>query len=154
MIPFDDIREQVEASWRAAQVARAAQARAEAIVAEVNDGGSLATQGVVVTQVPRLARGGFLPDLPRDAVTRAFDTAPGQAASIMVGGRAFVVQVAEVIPADPDSEDSAIIAAQIDSQLSQSLANDMLGLYATAIQSEAGLSLDQAAINAVQAQMQ
>ncbi|OCX64549.1 hypothetical protein BFP70_10965 [Thioclava sp. SK-1] len=154
VIPFAQARDAVAADWRQETLTTALAARAQQVAAAVNDGATLSSTGVLTTDVSDLPRGGYLDGMPGDLVVAAFATPEGQAKDLTAEGRVFVVQPTAVIAADPADDSLAQLRGQIATQLSQTLANDMLDLYARAAQAEAGLTIDQAAIRAVEAQMQ
>ncbi|MDH5529947.1 MAG: peptidylprolyl isomerase, partial [Paracoccaceae bacterium] len=58
-----------------------------------------------------------------------------------------------ITEADRSAPDYLTTSSGLKDQLAQALAQDMFDLYTQAIESEAGITLDQAAINAVHAQM-
>lgn len=152
--PFDTVRDQVAASWRKAQLATLKSARAAEIVAAVEGGATLASTGVLVESHPAVPRTGFIENAVPQLLPRAFELEAGKAASVKDQGRVFVVLVDRVIAADPAAPEAAQVRAAAGRQIGQSMANDLIALYATAAQSEAGMTLDTAAINAVQAQLQ
>ncbi|MGD9917644.1 MAG: SurA N-terminal domain-containing protein [Paenirhodobacter sp.] len=153
-IPFDEVKDKVAESWRAAELARLKTARAEAIVAAVNGGAGLGAQGVIVAQAAHVARDGYLEGVPANLVATAFATAPGQAAVAAEGGQVFVVQPERAIEAEAQSDDFRKMQDQLGTRIEQSMANDLTAFYARAVEAEAGITIDSAAINAVQAQMQ
>ncbi|MBD3786411.1 MAG: SurA N-terminal domain-containing protein [Sphingomonadales bacterium] len=152
--PFDTVRDQVAASWRAAQLTTLKSERAAEIVAAVAGGATLASAGVLVESHGAVPRTGFLPGVPQGLLPKAFETEPGKAAVVTEGGRVFVLSVTRVIAGDPASDEAAQVRSAAGRQIGQSMANDLIALYATAAQAEAGLTIDTAAINAVQAQLQ
>ncbi len=154
LIPFDQAREAVAESWRKAELATRTKARAEELKAAIDAGQPLAAAGMIVETTAKLRRTGFIEGVPAALIDAAFDTEPGKGAVVAAEGRSFVVQVDAVTPADPASEEVAALKASIADQLAKSLTGDMLDLYARAAQAEAGITLDSAAINAVQSQMQ
>lgn len=152
--PFDEVRDQVAASWRAAQLTTLKSERAAEIVAAVEGGATLASAGVLVESHGAVPRTGFLPGVPQGLLPKAFETEPGKAAVVTEGGRVFVLSVTRVIAGDPASDEAAQVRSAAGRQIGQSMANDLIALYASAAQAEAGLTIDTAAINAVQAQLQ
>ena len=153
-IPFAQARDAVAASWSAAELLRLKAERATAVVAAVAQGQSLGAQGLLVTQASALTRGGYLAGAPADLADLAFATAPGQAAQSSEGARVFVLESRAVHPVDTADPEIAALGEMLQSRLGQSIAGDMIELYARAAQLEAGITLDSTAIAAVQAQMQ
>ncbi|MBW0157363.1 peptidylprolyl isomerase [Sedimentimonas flavescens] len=154
LFPFEEVRDRVIDSWRAAETAKLKRARAETIKAAVEGGATLGSQGVLVNTVGALQRSSFIENVPATLVDTAFDTAPGKAAIVEGGGKVVVVKVEGVHAADSAAEEVAQIRELLEVRLAQSVANDLLDFYARAAQAEAGMTIDSTAINAVQAQMQ
>lgn len=152
--PFDEVRDQVAASWRAAQLTTLKTARAAEIVAALEGGATLASTGVLVETHGATARGAFVESAPPALIERAFELDPGRAASVEAAGRVFVVTVTRVIAGDPASEEAAQLRGAVGRQIGQSMAADLIALYASAAQAEAGMTFDAAALAAVQSQMQ
>ena len=71
---------------------------------------------------------------------------------IDAAARVFVVQLDAVHAAAP--EEAEAVAEAMRPRIAQSVAGDVLDLFITAIEAEKGITVDQAAINAVHAQMQ
>lgn len=155
VIPFDVVRDQVAAAWRADQLAQRKQARAEEIAASLSAETALGTTGMIVTKVTALNRGGFVEGAPMGFGEQVFALAAVGDASVVSDGETIAVaQLVSINPVDAADPKNAQIRTMVDTQLAQSLAGDVLDYYARAIQAEAGLSLDTAAINAVLSQMQ
>jgi peptidyl-prolyl cis-trans isomerase D len=154
LIPFEEVRDQVATAWRAAELTRLKTERAAEIAAAVESGASLGAQGVLLTSVAKLPRGGYLEGQPRAVIDTAFTTEPGKVGVVTEGERVLVVTVEAVHAADPASDDVAQVREMAQTQISQSIANDLLDFYARATEAEAGMTIDPTAINAVQAQMQ
>ncbi|WP_078606251.1 SurA N-terminal domain-containing protein [Thioclava sediminum] len=152
--PFADVKDEVAAAWRADQVVQAEEDRAKEIVSTVEGGKSLGETGVLTTKVASIGRGGYSDELPPPVISKVFKTEPGKPAQITANGKVYVFVTDKVIPADMEDADTKLISGQIGTQLSNSLANDLLNFYATAVESEAGLDLDNQTVTAVQSQMQ
>jgi peptidyl-prolyl cis-trans isomerase D len=153
-IPFDKVRDKVAAAWHADQAVTAQEARAKAVLDEIAGGKTLGATGLLTTVVPSIARGGFSDDLPPAVIGKVFATDPGKAAQVSANGKVYVIVTDKIIKADMTDADAKLISGQIAQQLSQSLANDLLNFYATAVESESGFTLDSQAVTAVQSQIQ
>ncbi|KFE33556.1 SurA N-terminal domain-containing protein [Thioclava atlantica] len=152
--PFDKVKDEVATAWHQDQLVKAEEARAGEVVRALEGGKSLGETGLLTTTVPSIARGGFNDEVPPQVVSKVFATEPGKPAQVTAKGKVYVLVTDKVIPADMNDSDTKLISGQVGSQLSQALANDLLTFYANAIESEAGLSLDNQAVTAVQSQMQ
>jgi peptidyl-prolyl cis-trans isomerase D len=151
--PLDEVREAAVEGWTEAETRDRLLALAEALKARIEGGDALESTGVVATRYEGFAREGFIADTPAQVVEEVFALAPGGAAVVDAGGRVFVAALADIIPADMAGDDVARTRAALSDQVGQALSEDMLQLYTQAIQTEAGVTLDGAALNAVHAQM-
>jgi peptidyl-prolyl cis-trans isomerase D len=153
-IPFDQVRDKVASAWHDAQALSAKEARAKDVLAEIAGGKSLGATGLLTTTVPSIARGGYSDDLSPAVIGKVFATDPGKAAQVSADGKVYVVVTDKIMDADMTDPDTKLISGQIGQQLSQSLANDMLNFYATAVEGETKFTLDSQAVTAVQSQIQ
>jgi len=151
-IPFDEAREQVVAAWRADALAKALQARGEEIVAAVKAGGDMGSFGIL--DVTRgLSREGSVEAMPADFVTTLFGMAEGGLTVVTGPDFAAVVRLDKIVRPDPESADAKALAQAIGIQFEQAIAQDALSDYVRALQSEMGLTLNQAVITAVNGQI-
>lgn len=153
-IPFDQLRDKVEASWRKAAVVKAKQAKAEVAGAAAAAGQTLATQGLDEKTAPDLQRGGFVEGAPQGLAQTAFATAAGKSATLTEGEKVFVLLVRAVKPADLADPELVQLRKTFDTRLGQLIGADLAAFYARAAQAEAGITLDSGMIAAVQAQFQ
>lgn len=152
-VPLEDIRDKVAADWRAARLAEALTAQAKAAETAVAGGADLASQGtaLAITPVTRDARPeGTTPDV----VALAFSMAPGEVRLIDTPDFTGLVRLDSVTPVDPASPEMVERRKAFEDRARQGIANDTYSLFSTAMTNQGGLSVDQAMINAVQAQIQ
>ena len=64
-----------------------------------------------------------------------------------------LVQLDSITPLDPKAETSKTARDAIAGQIQQDIAQDIYGLFTSAMTAQGGLKIDQAVITAVQAQM-
>ena len=147
---LEEVREEAEAAWRAEWVRDRLVERAEGIRAALAAGEPL-PDGLEPATDDALRRDGVLDGAPDGFVATAFETAPGEAA-IVPGDPVAVLRVDGASPPDPEAPRNALVAAALEAQASQGIAQDLTAAYVRAIQSELGIGRDQAAINAVLAQ--
>ncbi|MFD2174098.1 SurA N-terminal domain-containing protein [Rhodobacter lacus] len=153
-IPFEEVREKVAEGWRAAELTRLKQERATAVIADLAAGKSLADQGFAARNEAGLSRGAFVEGAPQALARSAFETAPGTAATVADAGKVFVVAVEAIHAADLESAEMKQLASTFSERLGQMIGDDLVDFYARAAQSEAGITIDSTALNAVQAQIQ
>lgn len=150
--PLEEVRADAVADWTRAETHSRLLAKAAEVQATLDNGGTLATLGLVTTRYDGFARSGHLADLPASIADRAFALEDGKSGVIDADARVFVVQIDAVHAADP--AEAAALADSLKPRIAQSVAGDMLDMFTTALENEKGVTVDQAAINAVHAQMQ
>lgn len=152
-IPLDAVKERVAQGWRAAETDALLNELAAETLAQLANGATLEGLGLVVTRHAATTRREFIEGLDPAILDKAYLTERGQHAAIEAAGGVHLIRVDAVTPTLPDDPEVLALKASIEGQLRQSLASDIYAAYVTALQTEAGIVLDQAAIGAVHAQM-
>jgi peptidyl-prolyl cis-trans isomerase D len=159
LLPLDEMRDIAVSGWQAEEVSRLLRARAEAIIADYATTGDLAAQGLTVTEERNITRDQFIPGTAPGFLSRVFQMEPGDLAVIDgpvegAGPTVLIVRLDDILPAD--ETDPGVIALR--ERLSESgragLAQDLFQAYVGQLQTQAGVQLDQAAINAVNTNFQ
>ncbi|MCE8471598.1 hypothetical protein LZ189_21565, partial [Rhodovulum sulfidophilum] len=148
--PLEAVQDQVASDWRRAETARRLADKAEALKARIDGGEEMTALGVDVTSETALSRGGLMPQPLSDAMFRLADI--GDSAVVPVGAEVWLIRLDEILPPDADAPGADMLRRNIAAQAGQGLAQDLYAYFAQAVTNAAGLSLDQAAINAVHAQ--
>lgn len=151
-IPFEEAREKVSEDWRKATVAAALAARAAEIKTEIEGGAAIGSFGIVDV-TPETARSGFVPDAPETLLGEVFKLAEGDVTVIAAEGFTAVVRLDRIQPAGTEGEDAIALQQALTSQAEQALAGDAFAAFTNALTAEAGITLDQGAINAVHASL-
>lgn len=151
-IPFVEAREDVAAAWRADALATALAARAGEIKAAVDGGAGLGTFGIVDV-TPEIARDGFIADTPESLVADVFRMAEGEVRVFAADGFVAVVQLTRITPAATEGEDAEALRTALVTRAKEAIAADAFNAFTAALTAEAGISIDQAAINAVNASL-
>lgn len=133
-------------------VAQAAGAMAAAVPAPAAPEEGTAKPAQVMTG---LTRGGFINGVPQDVVTQAFEIdEPGQMQIVDAENRVFLVTLDAIHPAAGDDGEAAQVREGIDARLSDSMRQDVFEYFTRALQAQVGITLNQTAIDAVNAQVQ
>lgn len=151
---FDEIRDRVRAAYDAQARADAALAEAEALQAQIADGAEFADLGLEAQEEAALTRTAFGAGVPPQVLERVFTLQPGESAALTAGDKAIVLRLDTVDPADPEAEQAQQLTRIFGDQAAQDVAQDLFRALATDIQERAGVSIDQAALNAVHANFQ
>jgi peptidyl-prolyl cis-trans isomerase D len=126
--------------------------QADALAERLRAGESFAELGLTPVREDAVTREAFLDGAPTGLVTRAFELDRGDVAVVSDEGGMALLQLDAILGPDPTDPDAALVSQVLQRSLSESLARDVFAAYVTALQEQAGLQIDQTAINAVQAQ--
>lgn len=147
-IPFDEAKDKVAEDWRKEAVAKALAARAAEIKAALEGGAKIGSFGIVDV-TPETARTGTVAGAPDTLVPDVFKLAEGAVEVVSGEGFTAVVQLDKIMPAATEGEDATALKASLEAQAGQAISQDAFAAYTAALAAEAGITLDQAAINAV-----
>lgn len=150
--PLESVKDKVSAAVAADALARALTARADEVLAAVKGGASLASQGIT-ERTAAIGRQGQVKDAPPAVLETVFRLAPDEVQVVTSGGFVALVQLNAILPASEADEDGKALKEAISVNATRALSNDLFDLYTTALTNEAGITLDQAAINAVNSQL-
>lgn len=159
LLPLAEMRDAALAGWQAEETARLLRARADEIVASYATTGDLAAEGLTVTEERNITRDQFIPGTAPGFLNRVFQMAPGDLAIIDgpvegAGPTVLIVRMDEVLPADETDPGVIALRERLNQSARAGLAQDLFQAYVAQLQSQAGVRLDQAAINAVHANFQ
>jgi peptidyl-prolyl cis-trans isomerase D len=152
-IPLDEARDAVEENWRAATEAKALSERAIAIKSEVEAGASLGGFGILDVN-PAITRSSTIEDVPANLVASVFEMDEGEIRVFDKDGFIGILKLDSITPGALDGEDAVALKAAISAQAEQAIAQDAFSLFTNALTTDAGISLNNAAISAVHAQFQ
>ncbi|MDR0809882.1 MAG: SurA N-terminal domain-containing protein [Gemmobacter sp.] len=151
-IPFEEARGAVAESWRREALHKALSARAAAIKAEVESGAGLGTFGIL-SVTSEIARDGFVEGTPKTLLPAVFRMTEGEMKVIESGDFVGLLRLDHVMAEGNAETDAAALQQAIGTQAEQALSQDALTLFSAAMAAAAGITLDQAAIDAVHAQL-
>lgn len=107
------------------------------------------------TPATALTRGGFINGLPQDVVTQAFAIKEvGDTEVVDADNRVFLVTLDKIHAAPTDGVDAAQVRDGVSARLADSLRQDVFDYFARALQTQGGTTINQTAIDAVNAQVQ
>lgn len=150
--PLEDIREDVAARWQTDSNIAQLEVEAARLAATLDAETDMNAAGLRAESIAALRRDGFVDGLPPALLERAFAAEPGTVISgAGQGEAAFVLRVDAVTAADLAADDVAAALTQARGAVAQGMAQDIFEGYGQAVQNAAGLSVNQAAINAVHA---
>ncbi|WP_172628223.1 peptidylprolyl isomerase [Bradyrhizobium ivorense] len=147
--PLEEVRDQVEAKWREDQISAKLRTKATELVQKLDGGGKLADEaaalGVKVETAANFRRDATPPGVPAAAITAAFRTpkdSDGQTPA--AGGSQWVVfRVTDVTLPQVDFASNEV--KQLQEALRRSLSDEQVAQYVTKIESDIGVTVNQAA---------
>jgi peptidyl-prolyl cis-trans isomerase D len=151
-VPFDKAREKIAAAYHAETLAKALTDLADSQLAAAKSGTRLEALGIIDT-VASATRSAKLSAIPADVLAMAFSVKAGEIAKVDANGTVALVRLDRVTPAEFASDAAKAEMEKLSTQAAQSTAQDAYDLFSTAMTTQGGLTIDQAAINAVQARM-
>lgn len=146
---LDEVKDQVEAKWRADQITSRLRSKATEMVQKLEQGGKLADEaaqaGLSVETASGFKRDASLPGLPASAIAAAFRTAKdGVGQTPDIGANAWIVfRVTDISvpPVDLASDD----IKKLKDTIRRGLTDEQLAEYITKIESEIGTNVNQTA---------
>ncbi|MEM9434095.1 MAG: SurA N-terminal domain-containing protein [Pseudomonadota bacterium] len=147
--PLDDIRAEVETAWQEQETTRRLRELGLSLAEQMRSGTPMEALGLEPRSAIDLTRRGFVEDAPEGILPVAFglETAGVDIAESDSG--LVLVELLDIAAPDLTTEEAQSFLRQIRAQSAQSLAADVFELYGQDAQLRHGLSLNQAAINAV-----
>jgi len=150
---LDEVKDQVEASWREAETAKRLQAKATAFLDKVKGGTPLAdaaaADGLKVENRAGIKRASTTPPLSEASIDAIFRTAKDAAGSAPADqpGEQLVFRVTEVVPPMTDlaSDESKRLRDALNNAISGAVENEYLAL----LQREIGMTLNERALRQV-----
>jgi peptidyl-prolyl cis-trans isomerase D len=146
---LDEVKDQVEAKWRADQIASRLRTKATDMVQKLDSGGKLADEaasaGLKVETAAGFKREATVPGVPAGVIAAAFRTAKDGAGQTAGTGNnqwiVFRVTDVSVPPVDLASDEMK----KVKDQLKRSLEDEQIAQYVTKLESEIGTSINEAA---------
>lgn len=148
--PLESARDRVAAAWVQEQTAKALEEQANGIVTQLAVDGDFTATGLPFRVENALTRTAFLDNVPADFMTQIFEMEPNELRVIAGPDAAFIVRLDEVLP-PAETDEQRLMQAAAAAQLNQALAQNIFDIYVRDAQTRARPTLDQRALNAVQA---
>jgi peptidyl-prolyl cis-trans isomerase D len=152
--PLTEVRDQVVTDWTASETHRRLAAYGAELQAQAANGADLSAFGLVTTRYDHHARGGFIADAPPAVSDEVFKTDKGATDVVDAEGKVYVITVTDIHAVDLTDPDTAKLTDTVRSQTAQGIAQDAFDLFLGGLEAESGITLNQAALNAVHARMQ
>ncbi len=152
-LPLDAVRDRVRTGWEREQATAALTEAAETLVGQVGEGRTFTDLGLDTQTESGLARNAQVTDLPAGLLAAVFEMEPAQIRILPGNGQVTLVRLDEILPVDPESEESQALADQLREQAANDVAQDLYRALAANIQSRTNVQVNQQALNAVHTQL-
>lgn len=152
--PLDEVRTEVSEAWAETETTKALTVLANDLVTKLATEGDMAALGLTAQVETNITRNEFVTGAPAGFLQQVFAMDKGDAMVVTGDALVTIVQLTDILPPDSESADVKAITGQLEREIAASLAQDIYAAYAQDIQNRAGISLDQAAINAVHVNFQ
>jgi peptidyl-prolyl cis-trans isomerase D len=152
LLPFEEVRDDVQAAWQAGAILEQVQARAEAAAQAIAGGASFEDQGLAPNLEENLTRRSQVEGAAPGFTEAVFAMQPGEARAVPTGDGALVVRLDALAPADEAAETVQAEAAAIAEEVSGGLSQDLFDAYARTLQTGTEIRIDDRAVAAVHAQ--
>ncbi len=151
--PLEDVRAQVIAAWKAARSLELLKGMAEDARAQLDVGSSLGAGGMIVQEANNATRSTFLQDGVGALGETVFGLEPGASALVDAPDGVVLVVLDSVAPANPADPQIALFRQAMTQQMAQGIASDLFIYYAQQLTATAGITFNDAALNAVHTQL-
>lgn len=149
--PLDAVRAPAIEGWQKAETARLLGEKATALQALLAAGDAIETLGVPVQTVTGVTRGAIS---PADLSKAVFDLAKGDSTTLPgENGAVYLVRLDDILPPDAEDTSASLMKTSLEQQAGQAIGQDMFTYFAKSRLNDAGLTLNEAAIRAVHAQL-
>ncbi|WP_321832575.1 peptidylprolyl isomerase [Thalassovita sp.] len=149
--PLEEVRDTVTAAYKAEQINIGLAAQGEIMVNQLVQGADMAELGLTARQEADMIRSDFISEAPAGLIDEVFEMQDGGVTVIRGTDSVAIVKLDAI--KGPDENDAEVTGFRtlLAQQGDAGISDDLYAAYARAIQDQAGIYLDQTALNAVHA---
>jgi len=149
--PLEVVRDAVTAAYKAEQINIGLAAQGEIMVNQLVQGADMAELGLTARQEADMIRSDFISEAPAGLIDEVFEMQDGGVTVIRGTDSVAIVKLDAI--KGPDENDAEVTGFRtlLAQQGDAGISDDLYAAYARAIQDQAGIYLDQTALNAVHA---
>ena len=151
--PFEEVRDEVVAAWEVAETEAALKAQADALADQIRNGREMAGLGLKLETDRGLTRDGFVEGTPASFVETLFEMDADEVRVLTAAGDAWLVRLDSVRAPSGESGEAAFMRARFAAEAQRAMSDSLLDAYRRAVISETGISVNQQALNAINAQL-
>lgn len=147
--PIGDVQVELRDLWTQEAIVKELKAQIEPDLAKLREGADFADLNLKANSLKDMTRQSRQTNTPRNFITAMFEMEDGDVRVLDGNGQIFVLRLDEISPPDMQDPEMEQIRSSLEAQAAGGLSQDIYRILTEDIQERAGLSLDQAAINAV-----
>lgn len=151
---FDTVEDDVRTAWIAQETQQAVIERGAALAEQLAEGAEFEALGLEPQFENDLTRRGFVAGMPLEFQERAFADPIGSAGVIETDSGAVVYRVEDIRPPDLDDADVAALAQVMEAQIGTAIGADLFDAYRNTVRDKADISINDAVIAQINAQLQ
>ena len=153
LIPFAKVKNLVATDWKRAETLEQLKIVAENFKSKLEGGSSFADLSLAPNSETAARRDSFFQGMPSSAITEVFNLETGAVLALEGENGVFLARLTGVNAFDAASSENTTAVAQLTNSLNVQIGADVLELYTAALRSTAGVTLNQTAINSINAQI-
>lgn len=151
--PYEEVEDEVRAAWETAETEAALVSEAEVLADRLREGAEMAALGLDLETDRGLTRDGFVEGTPADFVETVFGMEQDGVAVLSAAGDAWIVRLDSVRAPTADSGDAAAMRARFSAEAQQAISTSLLDAYRRSVIDSTDISINQQALNAINAQL-
>ena len=152
--PIDEVREAVQEAWQVQARQDAVIAKAEEMATSIDSLTGFDVVDLEPTVEENMTRRTFIEGTPPKFNDTVFGLDIGEAQVVDAENRAIIVRLDSIAPPDPEAEGTIAQREQFAETAAAGIAQDIFDAYATILQEQTDINIDQATVNAVNAGFQ
>lgn len=152
--PLDEVRDAVASAWAAQADQTALLAQANEIAKTIQPLTGFATVGLTANTDPKATRRSFINGTPPNFIADVFEMQTGDVAVIDNGTDVIIVRLDGISAPDQTDPQTAAQQQAAADQAAAGISQDIFEAFAATVQNRTDVTLNQAAVNAVNAQLQ
>lgn len=149
--PLADVRDRATKGAAAAKLAEALAAHGETMLQSLDETSDFASLGLTPQTRTDITRQRPPLDLPLPVLGAVYDLSKGETRVVSGPDGVFLVRLDRTTQPPTDTPEAQAILGQLTQETNQAMTEELLAQFATAIANEAGVHIDQTALNAIHA---
>ncbi|MFD1912317.1 peptidyl-prolyl cis-trans isomerase [Halodurantibacterium flavum] len=150
--PLEEVRDEALAAWQEQEALRLVAEQAEEMRQQIADGATFQSFGYPVQIVEAAHRDGGVENLPNALMAEVFAMDEGEVRVLRSPTAVHLVRVERVYEAELAASEANGLRNAVVTELTQGMVRDVYDLFANALMSEAGIRINETAVNAVHTQ--